>query len=87
MNKCLYRHFYMKERKGKEKQRSNRINMKSYDLQNTPRQSAITEAFAKAKHVFFFICLGNVFAEVIAFKQNIFISVSGFRVRYFLLLI
>lgn len=43
-------------------------------LQNLPQQLPTAWAFAKAKCVF----LCNIFAEVIAFKQNIFISVKLF---------
>ena len=47
-------------------------------LQNLPQQLPTAWAFAKAKCVFLCICLSNIFAEVIAFKQNIFISVKLF---------
>lgn len=46
------------------------------NLRNSPRQSAIVEAFNEANCLFPCVCLGNTFAEVIPFTQNMFISVK-----------
>ena len=43
-------------------------------MRNSPRQSAIANAVAKVKSVFFCIYLDNIFAKVIALKKNTLIS-------------
>ena len=56
---------------------SNTMFLKITNQGSTPRQSAITKAFAKTKY-YFCICFGNIFAKVIAFKQNMLIYVNLF---------
>ena len=49
----------------------------SFNLQSSSQLSTIAEVFAEAK-CFFCIYLGNIFAEVITIKQNVFISAKLF---------